>query len=408
MCLLWIFNMGVVSFLNAEVSNLKKSPEWTKLDSFQGTFTKKEFEKSLHQIYCPRTSWYKDWIKFKKKSVLIRKKSKADNWYKLSFMEENQTSPDIPHSVLVYSNNSLNGIRIALDPGHIGGKYSKMEGRHFSLDGNLPVKEGELALLVAKKLNEKLSSLGAEVVLLRDQNEPVTTLRPHDFEKEAEDWLNQKESLLEKKYNTQEREKLIRKRKEVLFYRISEIHARAKLVNEVIKPKLVICLHLNAAPWSDPEKFELVERNDFHVLVNGCFMGGELSDDHQRFDMIFRLVNRWDQPEKKIAESISRAFSQKTRLPVFNYKGPNALKIGNVPGVWARNLLANRSYYCPVIFLEPYVANSQDSYQRIILGNYNGKQEVNGESKVSLVEEYADSVFEGIKNSFLGSKISSD
>ena len=279
-----------------------------------------------------------------------------------------------------------------------------MEGRHFLLDGSPPVKEGELSLLVAKRLKEKLSRLGADVVLLRDQNEPVTNLRPHDFEVEAEDWVSQKESQFKIKYNTEEREKLLNKRKEVLFYRISEIHARAKLVNEVIKPNLVICLHLNAAAWSDPDKLELVERNDFHVLVNGCFMGGELADDNQRFDMIFRLVNRWDQSEQQIAESVSHALAEKTNLPAFNYKGPNALKIGEVPGVWARNLLANRSYYCPVVFLEPYVANSHDAYHRIMQGNYQGTQKVNGEPRVSLVEEYAESVFEGIKNSFTRAK----
>jgi N-acetylmuramoyl-L-alanine amidase len=403
-CLIWIVVFGVFSLLDTGVFALTKSPDWGRLESFQGVLTKREFEHSLRQIYCPRESWYKDWIKFNKRAVLIRKKSGEDSWFKLSFSEGNQTLSVKTNLIAVDKNNSLNGIRIALDPGHIGGKYSEMEGRHFLLAGSPPVKEGELSLLVAKRLKEKLSRLGADVVLLRDQNEPVTNLRPHDFEVEAEDWVSQKESQFKIKYNTEEREKLLNKRKEVLFYRISEIHARAKLVNEVIKPNLVICLHLNAAAWSDPDKLELVERNDFHVLVNGCFMGGELADDNQRFDMIFRLVNRWDQSEQQIAESVSHALAEKTNLPAFNYKGPNALKIGEVPGVWARNLLANRSYYCPVVFLEPYVANSHDAYHRIMQGNYQGTRKVNGEPRVSLVEEYAESVFEGIKNSFTRAK----
>jgi hypothetical protein len=54
------------------------------------------------------------------------------------------------------------------------------------------------------------------------------------------------------------------------------------------------------------------------------------------------------------------------------------------------------------------VANSRDAYQRIKMGNYEGTRKFNGESRVSLVEEYADSVFEGIKNSFFGAKISSN
>ena len=45
---------------------------------------------------------------------------------------------------------SLSGLTIALDPGHIGGDWSAMERRHFSLHGDQPVKEGDLALAVAK------------------------------------------------------------------------------------------------------------------------------------------------------------------------------------------------------------------------------------------------------------------
>ena len=399
--LLCMFFGGAFCFLYGETSLQLQPPDWARLDAFQGTLSKGKFKQTLHQVYCPRVSWYQDWIKLNEKEVLIRKKRGQDSWYALSFSDENQTISKNSDLLSADKKNTLNGVRIALDPGHIGGQYSEMEGRHFALNGSFPVKEGDLALSVAVRLKEKLSDLGATVKLIREKNEPVTVLRPNDFADEAEIWVRQRELLLKKMFNAEERAKLVRKRREVLFYRISEIHARAKLVNEVIRPDLVICLHLNAAPWPDPEQFELVKRNDFHVLVNGCFMGGELSDDNQRFEMVFRLVNRWNEAEKEIAEHLSHAFIHKTNLSIFNYKGPNALKVGDVPGVWARNLLANRSYHCPVVFLEPYVANSSDAYERIMLGNYKGKKKMNGEWKESLVEEYADSVLVGIKNSLL-------
>ena len=130
---------------------------------------------------------------------------------------------------------------------------------------------------------------------------------------------------------------------------------------------------------------------------------GELADDQQRFEMIYRLLNGWHKTELLLAENVSRSFSRLTKLPPFSYKGPNALKVGEVKGVWARNLLANRIYRCPVVFLEPYVANSKEAYERIQLGNYEGKMQVRGEPKLSLVEEYAESVFQGICESFSGS-----
>ena len=73
---------------------------------------------------------------------------------------------------------------------------------------------------------------------------------------------------------------MVRKRSELLFYRLSEIMARSEVV-EKLQPDLVLCIHLNAAPWADPDKKELVDRNDFHVLVNGCYMGGEIAYDNQ-------------------------------------------------------------------------------------------------------------------------------
>ena len=122
-------------------------------------------------------------------------------------------------------------------------------------------------------------------------------------------------------------------------------------------------------------------------------MGGELAYDDQRFEMIWRLLNRWSVTELHLAESLSLSFSEITSMPAFSYKGPNALKVGQVPGVWARNLLANRIYQCPVVFLEPYVANSKAVYPRI-------QEWMSGKAEGSLVDEYADSVMLGLKNYF--------
>jgi len=129
-------------------------------------------------------------------------------------------------------------------------------------------------------------------------------------------------------------------------------------------------------------------------------MGGEVADDKQRFEMIFRLLNGWHETEKIFAENISKSFSKMTGLPAFAYKGPNAVKVGNVEGVWGRNLLANRIYLCPVIFLEPYVANSVNAYKHILMGDYTGRKMVSGKLRTSLVEEYAESVFLGIQDSY--------
>ena len=46
------------------------------------------------------------------------------------------------------------------------------------------------------------------------------------------------------------------------------------------------------------------------------------------------------------------------------------------------------------------MANSKETYERIQLGNYQGRKMIDGGLKLSLVEEYADIVFRGLLASF--------
>ena len=66
------------------------------------------------------------------------------------------------------------------------------------------------------------------------------------------------------------------------------------------------------------------------------------------------------------------------------------------PYIWGRNLLANRIFDCPVIYLEPYVANSEEFFNHFKLGEYLGTQEYLGRQRKNIYQEYADSVVDGI------------
>jgi hypothetical protein len=380
--------------LLAKVTTLGQTPDWSDLNHFQQILSSEEFVHSLTTVYCPREEWWSPWIKIEKNRARVRKSNGEDAWYDLYFRDSNKTIP--PQTVL--GGKPAHEWVVAIDPGHIGGEWAKMEKREFSTGQGRPVREGELTLAVAKELLPRLQALGVSPVLIREELLPVTPRRPVDFSTDAKAWVDQ---ILGPDSNATSEKKsaILKDRQELLFYRVDEIRARAELINQSIQPDLVICLHFNAAPWPDPEKQQLVERDDHHMLVNGCYMGGELAYDDQRFELIWRLVNRWSEPEQRLAECLSRAFSKATGLPTFSYKGPNALKIGDVPGVWARNLLANRSYFCPVVFLEPYVANSKSSYPRIQKWLENGAGE-----DPSIITEYADAVILGLESFIRDSK----
>ena len=262
-------------------------------------------------------------------------------------------------------------MHIAIDPGHIGGPFAILEQRNFhplSDDPKqIPVREGDLSLATALHLKPLLEKLGAQVTLVRKTPEPVTQQRPKDFLPQFHD----------------------RTMANKLFYRTAEIRARAALVNETIQPDLVLCLHYNADAWNDPKK-PWASRNHFHILMNGAYMPAEIALDDQRFEMLRHLYNKNTSRALPLAQTISDVFLRETDLIAYHYpSSAPALRLDNTRPIYARNLLANRLYQAPTIFLEPYVMNNRETYDRVQLGDYEGFREIKGKPRRSLVREYA-------------------
>src|SRR5690606_25904835 len=91
------------------------------------------------------------------------------------------------------STKPLQGLRIAIDPGHIGGKWVTWDDRHFLLGKDtIPVKEGEMTLIVARVLERDLTLLGATVHLTRESNNPTTTERVETLQEEARAYLTRR------------------------------------------------------------------------------------------------------------------------------------------------------------------------------------------------------------------------
>jgi hypothetical protein len=182
-----------------------------------------------------------------------------------------------------------------------------------------------------------------------------------------------------------------------MFYRLAEIRRRAELVNTQLKPDLVVCVHFNAERWDDPLRPVFVPRNHLHVIVNGCYSTGELRFDDQRFEMLMKMLSRTYPEELAASEHVAGVLATATKLPPYRYTSGNALRPGSNPYLWARNLLANRLYHAPVVFLEPYVMNSETVWSRVQVGDYEGEIMIGGELRRSIFREYADAVAEGLR-----------
>jgi len=384
----------------ARVSVMSRPPDWSRLDRFQKTITRETFARFLRDYYAPN-GVAEDFIRIDSGHALIRKGAREEGFYQLDFAENETLKREVPVLWQPIKPGGLIGRKIALDPGHIGGEWAKMEERWFKIGDSPPVIEGEMALLVAEKIAKRLRAAGAIVVFVREKNEPLTPIRPKVLTEEATESLRDKGVQdIQPTYldaNDPNKQKSVQWESERLFYRLSEIRARAKRNNEVLKPDLTICIHFNAEAWGEPTLPTFVERNHLHLLVNGQYSREEIVYDDVRLEMIEKLLSHSLPTELALSEVVAQSLARATRLPPFEYPTKNAIKAPGSKYVWLRNLLANRLYRNPTLYLEPYVMNNLDTFDRIQMGDYEGTRSVRGVDRKSIFNEYADAVVEALE-----------
>jgi hypothetical protein len=391
-------------------SPLAPVPNWQELEQFHETITAEEFTRLLETVYAPGGA-YKNVIEITSAGAVIKTSLTPLTTLTLRFASSAQAAKPVPRfwreaSALpaIDSKTPLSGLKIAIDPGHLGGQWARMEERFFQIGDSTPVMEGEMTLRVAELMEPKLRELGAEVTMLRRATEPVTTDRPETLREAARGELTRQGVAAPREIyvgpDDPTKGGTVQWQSELLFYRISEIRRRAQIVNEQIRPDLTICLHFNAEAWGDPRKPEFVPRNHFHVLLNGSYSASELRNQDVRFDMLVKLLTRCLPEEAAVSTAVAESFARATGLPPFTYTTPNAVRMESSAYVWARNLLANRLYRTPVVFMEPYVMNSQEVWERVQAGEYEGERMVAGQRRKSIYREYADAMVNALKEHY--------
>ena len=403
--LLLLFPLALQAAEN--ISVLGSKPRWEVLEDYQQTITHDEFAHLINDVYCTH-GLAPDLIEIKDDTARILMSRETQKFFTLRFAAGTGDRKPVPRLWRPAKSlpgmgreKPLSGLTIALDPGHLGGKWAKMEERWFQVGDSKPVQEGDLTLRVARILASRLRELGAKVSFVRNSDEPTTVKRPDDFRELARKILvtngvpQPRTDVLDP--NDPAKEQTIRWQSEILFYRYSEIRRRAARVNFKLHPDLVLCLHFNAEGWGDPSSPTLTDTNHLHLLVNGSYLAEELEFDDERFEMIRRLLSRAYEEELPLADTIAMAMAHETALPPYAYPTTNSTtKVGTSGYVYARNLLATRLYRCPVVYCEPYVMNSNDAFARIEAGDYEGTRSINGVERKSIFREYADSVVDGL------------
>lgn len=389
-----------------QMSPLARRPDWERLHGPQH-ISREAFTRQLDEVYAPNGQ-AKTSIRVSDDCAQIKTEPNESDWLRLDFAPNVQaaTKParywraakELPKAP---SEKPLQDLRICLDPGHIGGDWAKMEERWFAISNSKAVQEGDLTLEVAHLLEPRLKALGAKVSFSRTKLAPVTRQRPKFFLDLASADLsamgiNNPRTTYDPNESPLVRQDSLQWHSEKYFYRTSEIRARAAKINLHLRPDLVICLHFNAEGWSNPVQPSLTTHNHLHVLINGHYDSAELSLRDQRYEMLLRILQSTHEEELPLAEALAESLARHTQLPPFQYLTPNAHRVGKSPYVWARNLMANRVYECPVIYLEPYVMNNAEVHARVQAGDYEGLREVAGKLQRAICREYANGVVDGL------------
>ncbi len=392
----------------SRLSPLTEAPLWAKLQDFSKTLTAEQFDHAFDNVFAEARHFPPPWQR-DQGGITVPTGAIDGSSVRIDFRQAADKPVEPPHywhrasELLPLAGRPvLSDLRIALDPGHIGGAYATMEERYLSFHPGEYIAEGELSLKVAQLLKPRLEALGAVVLMVRDSLEPVTTSRPADKKPVAEAVLREhginqpKDSYAS--VVGDEKVLTLQWQEEKMFYRESEIRARGRKVNEQLKPDLVLCLHFNAAPWGSATQPQYSPENHLHVMINGCYAAEELQLQDVRFEMLQRLFMRVTDEELPLAEQVADAMAKSTGLPPFVYTTPNARLAGPSGYVYARNLLANRIYQCPVVYLEPYVMNNEETYQRLLMGDYAGSTLFKGRLRTSIFEDYVQGIVDGLTN----------
>ena len=417
--------LPVVCAFAGPLSSLAPPPDWSSLNAYQRTITRQEFTRLIDQVYTPDGGFW-DYAQIDNgKLVVFSDLAKTQPLFTLHFAASDDATAPLPYLYKTKAVSTdpvlpLKGLRIALDPGHIGGDWAQLEARYFKLGNDPPVEEATLNMITCDRLAERLQADGAEVVWAKHSYEPVTPLRPASLRREAIAALGkpretksqdapEKPSLLfgipifgsPKKGGSQALiEWRIENEAALLFYRVAEIRARAEVVNK-LHPDLTICVHYNADDWGDPDHPTLIGRSRLVIFTNGAYEKSELVNDDTKYDLLRKLLDRTAVQEERGCALVGQEMLDAFKYPPDTFIGTYfAHHVTDVPSVYARNLLANRIYHGPVIYCEGPYMNARDAYYRIIAGDYLGMRTIQGQNVASIYREYAAGVEKGVLTYF--------
>ena len=319
------------------------------------------------------------------------------------------------------NDETLRGLRVAIDPGHMAGtaEVAEIEGKYVKMKAipqkgrpGIQFNEANLTLATAHLVKQRLSLMGAEVFMTR--NQPGIGVRGLTWEgwrssgafedslkrlrKEGEFTLRQY-----RWWKNRAPEKDIMKR----FFTPMDLRARAEMINE-FNPHLTLIIHYNV----DSHNWELrdgdgyfppAKTNYLMAFTPGSFMKNELAKPEDRVAYLRLLVSRDIENSIRLCNAFVKHSEEKTGVRIVEEEDSlNYLKtaclLADYDGVYARNLTLTRLIAGPVCYGESLCQDNEAESLALNQRDLNIQGIEVSERLKSVAEAYVEAVLEFVKD----------
>lgn len=337
---------------------------------------------------------------------MLQKDPEVENWYKITdhalkiYASLEDKKEDSPEFTLLFGSMPkvkkefpkldnphapLKGLRIAIDPGHIGGEFAYLEEKYIQMPINplkniheeLSFNEGDLTIRTAKKLAQHFETLGAKVLLTKSNPGEVVYKKPFDLWlkenfNEAIDQMVDAHLSQDQKHNQRLWWKEVASAPQIfrMTYNFLDVERRAELIN-AFNPHVTISCHYNLGGIYDKEGLTPGVDFDYALffvpgafknanLKNEAFAKKSLQDARSRYEFIRFIVT--DDLESSI--DLAKTALGYTKKILKSSTGDDCsylkvLCIQHEPGIYHNNLTLPKLVHGPVLYGEPLC---QDNY----------------------------------------------
>ncbi|MGK5089559.1 hypothetical protein WDW86_18565 [Bdellovibrionota bacterium FG-2] len=251
----------------------------------------------------------------------------------------------------------LSGLRIAIDPGHMGGEEWDLKTGKFVSDGHgHKISEGLMNLQVSMLLQKEFETLGAEVLLSHTSLAPATALRYENLdvslfgaqrlgESTMSDWFQKLISgalsgsalfaAFEKSSDL--RGLFSESMRGFYFIRMADLDARSETMMR-FSPDISLIIHFDSL--DSPGGYDGVK-----TFIDGGALADEFGTRDERVHFAQNILDAraWS-ASRTLSSAIANALKTELKIP-FDASTGGGLSVPVEPGVFARNLRISRKLH---------------------------------------------------------------